>query len=161
MVPPSSAQGVSPAVGGPVLAVIGGAMMAVGPFLPWATLGAFSGSGLDKTGSEALIIVVFGVIGMVLGLQAVLQRTYLRAWGAALLAIAGGALAAIYVAQISKQLADLDGPFASAASLGGGVYATLLGAGLLLLGAMVSPGAPRPIVAVRPPLPPSGALPPG
>lgn len=128
--------------GGQVTALIGGILLAVGVFLPWATMGMLSANGLDKTGSEALALVGLGVIGALSAAAALTERGRAASLGPALVGLLGAGLSAYYYALLHEQLDGLaDNRFTP--SIGFGIYVCILGSLLLLIGGLAALAAHR------------------
>lgn len=122
---PRTAPGIS------ALALIGGAMIVAGAFMPWKSLGMISRSGVDAGGD--------GVVTALLGLLAVLAATApLRGWRSVVCLLCGTVAALVGVVDIiavQRQIDELaGGPFGGAMQVGYGLYATVAGGVLTAIG---------------------------
>lgn len=133
-------QVVGPAGGnstaGHAIACGGGALMAIGPFLPWVTAGALSADGMQKTGSEAISVVIAGVVALAVAAVSLAKKRNNGAW-CALLGFIGGGLSAYYFVQVKDQIDGIEGGILQP-SIGFGMYACLLGGILALVGGLVA-----------------------
>ena len=105
-----------------LLIVGGAAVVAVGAFMPWASVGPFSAAGTDGDGILTLILALgagpLGAFGILKSKKGLLIGSLICA--ALILAIA-----AYDTANISSVA---DGPFGLTPEVGGGLYLTLIGA---------------------------------
>jgi hypothetical protein len=122
-------------IGGHVLSLIGSLMLAIGPFLPWATIGFLSASGLQKTGNEAMVLTVLGIIGVVVAVTSLITKRILLSLVPLLLGLAGFGLSLYYYLVLRADL--------FAASLGAGIYVCLIGGVLVFVSAILSRLRPR------------------
>jgi hypothetical protein len=127
-----------------VVALLGGVLMAVGPLLPWATAGLLTASGMQKTGDEAMILIVLGVAGALGPLASLSQRRDLAGWAPMVTGLIGGALTFFYFDRLQTQLSGNE-----FAQIGVGVYVTFLGAGLLVLAPALKTKPPTQSVGER------------
>lgn len=128
--------------GGQITAIVGGVLLAVGVFLPWASLGMLSANGIDKTDSEALVLVGFGLIGALSALAALTEQGRVASIVPALMGVIGGGLTAFYYIALAEHLDGLQGN-AFAPQIGYGIYVCFIGALLLLVGGVAAVGAWR------------------
>jgi hypothetical protein len=120
------------------LALVGGVLLSVGPFLPWMTAGMLSVDGIQKTGQEAWIIVGMGVIVASVGLSAL---TSSRRTGTAtvVLLFLGSAIGLGLTGWYFWQLwSQTQGRGAFQPQLGVGLYVTAAGGIVALIGAFMS-----------------------
>jgi hypothetical protein len=79
---------------GPILAIVGGALLAIGSFLPWAEVSgngvSSSASGID--GSDGFVTVVAGAVAIVTGIVAMRAGRRLLAILAVVAGLVGGGL---------------------------------------------------------------------
>lgn len=129
-----------PWLGGQILAAIGAAMLAIGPLLPWAELGAISANGLRKTDGEAAGLIVLGIVAVVTIIVSIVQRKRGPAWAVVVLGLLAGGWSLVYYNTISDQLAEVNEQMPEEmqgmASIGSGLYVCFVGAALLLLGGL-------------------------
>ena len=125
---------------GPIIALVGGALMILGALMPWATLStAFGSVSIPGTEGDGEIILILGVA--VAALAAVdLARRWRWSWVA--VGICAGLALLIGLIDFSNvteriQAEDLEG---GVASVGAGLYLVLLGAGAAFVGALLSRG---------------------
>ena len=116
-------------LGGNVLGLFGSLMLAIGPFLPWATVGFVSASGVQKTGNEAIILTALGAIGVVIALASLITKRGLLSLIPLLVGLAGLGLSVYYY------LVLRDDPLT--VSLGAGIYVCLVGGVIILVSAML------------------------
>ena len=116
--------------GGNVLCLIGSLMLVIGPFLPWATVGFLSPSGVQKTGNEAIVLTALGVIGLVITAASVITKRSLLSLVPLLVGLVGLGLSLYYY------LVLRDDPLT--ASLGAGIYVCLIGGVVVLMSAISS-----------------------
>jgi hypothetical protein len=98
---------------GPILAIGGGAIVAIGSFLTWFTLsatGGFSSSGSGTDAGDGWITLAVGVLMVIAGLVILAGRSRGVVRGMAILAIVGGVIAAgdglLNLATARDQLAE-------------------------------------------------------
>lgn len=119
------------------LALVGGAAVVAGAFLPWKSLGMISRSGVDG-GGDGVITALFGLL-VLLAAAAPLRGWR---WGTCvtlgLLATAIGVFDYLAVQQQISELQASDNPFAGAMTVGSGLYATIGGGILAVLGALTA-----------------------
>src|SRR5687768_13622237 len=63
-----------------ICVMLGALVLLAGPFLPWATLGRLSVSGVEKTDSEALVLSGLGLIAMLVAIVSMGQRRDQAGW---------------------------------------------------------------------------------
>ena len=134
---PAAAASRSGAVGGHVVAMVGGAIVAISPFLPWVTMGILSASGLQKTGNEALVLVGFGLLAALLAL---LELVRAAETSGLLHLILGGiclALLMYYKSSFQTHLDELEGGLFQV-ELGSGIYIGMFGAALMVAGGIAA-----------------------
>ena len=137
----ATAKGVNTTTGGSwlagqVIGLIGFLMLVVGPFMAWATAGIFSASGMQKTGNEAIVIVVLGVIGIVLAVLSLVSKRSVLSVVPLIAALVSLAMSIFYYVQLREDLSGMDNEF-FAAGIGAGIYLCLVGGVLALIGAIV------------------------
>jgi hypothetical protein len=125
-----------------IIAVLGGLAIVVGAFLPWAKVDAGfiarSASGVDGDGKITIIAgaaaVLFALIGLVRRpASGVMILLVLIASGLA------AAVAAYDLSNVSDRVADINASTSVVhASTGAGLYVTLIGGGIGLVGALMS-----------------------
>lgn len=142
---------------GGVLAIVGGALTALGAFLPWVKatavfVGTITRSGME--GGDGPIFLGAGLVIAALGLWSVIGRP---SAAPVLLVLAGlvvGGFALVDYNEVSQRVGDLGSNLATA-SVGAGIWSLFAGAaasaiaGLILVGQMTA----APIRADAPPLP--------
>jgi hypothetical protein len=116
-------------------------MLAIAPFLPWATLGRLSATGVEKIGSEAYVLLVMGLAGLALPLEGLIQRKRMRKWAPLTMGILGGLLTVFYMIAIIEQLETID---IGDPKLGIGAYVAIFGSAMLIAGALAKP-KPTPV----------------
>jgi len=126
---------------GQIVSLVGGVMLAVGPFLPWAKAGLMSADGMQKTDSEALVLVGLGVVAVVAALVAISQKK--RSIPSVIIGIAGGGLSALYYVQCRNQLDEITTEYL-VPSIGYGLYVCILGSIAILIGGLVAMSKPKP-----------------
>ena len=105
-------------------------MLIIGPFLPWATVGFMSASGMQKTGNEAIVLTALGVIGVVIAVTSLIIKRSLLSLVPLLVGLVGFGLSVYYY------LVLRDDPLT--ASLGAGIYVCLIGGVVILVSAVLS-----------------------
>jgi len=116
-----------------ILGIVAGAILALGPFLPFVRAGLFSASGLEKTGNEAFTIVSGGIIVAILGVFGLLLRKRFAFWNVLNGAAAAG-LTFYYQRAIEQQLATVQG---ISVSLGPGLHLCYFGSVLALVAGLM------------------------
>lgn len=123
------------------LVALGGAMLAIGAFLPWITartpFGSISRNGLEDGGDGIVTLVLGGVIAAV-GIGYALRSLAPRVWFDLLAGLAGlAALAvAIYdIAEVNDRASGAESDMVSV-SVGSGLVVSVIGA-LVVLGSML------------------------
>jgi len=129
-------------VAGSAVSLAGAVLVGVGPFLPWATAGIMSANGMQKTGDEAITLVLVGFIGLLTSLVGLTQKRAKYTWVTLLAGLVGVCLAGFYYMQVKEQLEGLSGGIITP-SIGFGMYACLVGSVLLLVGGGVALSKPR------------------
>lgn len=119
-----------------VLGLVGFIMLAIGPFMAWATAGIFSVSGLQKTGNEAVILVVLGTVGAILTLVSLLNKKSVLSLVTLIAAIVGLAITIYYFVALLDDLSWIENDFFTP-GMGGGIYLCLVGGVLALIGAVI------------------------
>lgn len=105
-----------------IVMTTGGGLVALGSFLPWASLGPFSASGLDGDG---VITLVLGVI--VLGMGIVWLTAGGKRW-LPVVALVSAVLITLVAGYDSMNISTSEpGPFGAELSVGSGLWLTLLG----------------------------------
>ena len=117
-------------LGGNILCLIGSLMLVIGPFLPWAKVGFMSGSGVEKTGNEAIVLTALGVIGVVIAVTSLITKRNLLSLVPLLVGLVGLGLS------VYDYLVLRDDPLT--ASLGAGIYVCLIGGVVVLVSALLS-----------------------
>ena len=122
---------------GPILGLVGGGLLLLGSFMPWASIASGFGSigvaGTEGDGKITLFlglgIVVFGVVSLTSGRRlAVLQ---------VLVSLAAGVVAGIDMGNMSSKIAAVNTGFVHA-SVGTGLYLVLAGAIVAAVGGFAS-----------------------
>lgn len=121
--------------GGPIVALIGAGMLALSPFLPWATLGMISASGMQKTNNEAMLLVVAAVITAIVAIASLAQRRRFARWVSLVMGAGAGGLTWMYMTQIQEQMAGIR---IGSPQLGDGVYVAFGGAALMVVAGVMS-----------------------
>ncbi len=119
-----------------VLVLVAGALLAISPFLPWLTLGALSFNGMQKTGDEAWALVGIGTLAVISGVTSLATKRARMHWGMVVLGLIASVLTAIYFGQMKDNLEEVNRNLAdvgAVATLGAGVYLSLVAAGVLSL----------------------------
>lgn len=96
----------------------------LGPFMPWITLGMLSASGMDKTGSEAVVLVFLGLIAALMGASGLKGKPVSR--GVTVVGMVAGLLVVYYGTQIFESVSSAPAGFSP--SPGIGIYVTGFGA---------------------------------
>ena len=121
---------------GSVLALIGGVLLAVGPFLPWMTMGMLSADGLVKTSGDAQVLIVLGVLGTVFPLMSFARPDAAHGLLAVMAGLVAAKLMHKYTIRLIEQCDSM--PPGLRPELGAGVYLCWAGIGLLIVGGMMS-----------------------
>jgi len=116
------------------LAVVGGAMLLFGVFLPWASIGIVSVAGLDADAEVAVASALLGGLTILAGARLAKEPEGWRALAA--LAVIAGVVAAAKVVQLRGREADIFGT-AVQVQVGAGLWMMLAGAVLALLAALM------------------------
>jgi hypothetical protein len=122
--------------GGQVLSLVGSAMLAIGPFLAWATAGIFSASGLQKTGNEAVALVLLGIIGAMVALVSLVQKRSVLSVIPLIIGLVGLGMSIYYYAALLDDLSGLDNELFTP-TLGAGIYVCLVAGVLVIIGALM------------------------
>jgi O-antigen/teichoic acid export membrane protein len=120
-----------------VFAILGGAALLLGPFLPWMTLGRLTASGIEKTDSEALALSAMGLVGALIGIVSLSQKRDQATWALVLVALGGGGLTVYYQSQLRDQIGQF-GETRFVPDVGMGIYVCFVGVALLLLSVISS-----------------------
>ena len=120
-----------------MIAAIGSFMLVIGPFLAWATALWVSVSGLQKTGNEAVALVILGVIGLALSVVALVLKRRGFNVGTLVVGLVSLAMTVWYYVQLRDMLSEAEAE-EYAVSLGSGIYLCLVGAILVIGGAIVA-----------------------
>lgn len=134
---PAAAPGPGAALAGHVVAMVGGVIVALSPFLPWVTAGIFSASGLQKAGNEALTLVALGLLAALVGLLVLVRAAHAGGLVHVLLAIVSLALLAFYHSALKDHIASLESDVIRV-ELGVGIYVGFIGAVLMLVGGIAA-----------------------
>jgi hypothetical protein len=118
---------------GGILAILGGTALALGPFLPWMTVGLLSASGIEKTDGEALLLTAMGTLALVVGFISLGRERCSATWLLALTALAAGGLTVLYQSELNAQTDRLAGHHALSPRTGVGIYVCFAGVALLLV----------------------------
>jgi uncharacterized membrane protein YjfL (UPF0719 family) len=110
-------------------------MLVIGPFLPWATAGIFSASGMQKTNNEAIVIMLLGLVGIAVSLVSLLSRRNRFAWVLLVVGAVCLVFSVYYYFALRDQLADVDSEYLSA-SLGAGIYVCMIASVVALVVAL-------------------------
>ena len=121
---------------GQVLGLIGFAMLAIGPFMAWATAGIFSASGMQKTGNEAIVIVVLAIIGIVLAVLSLVSKRSILSIVPLIAVLVCLAMSIFYYVQLREDLSGADNEFFSV-GIGAGIYLCLVGGVFALVGSII------------------------
>jgi hypothetical protein len=122
---------------GPILGLVGGGLVLLGSFMPWATIASgFGSAGVAGTEGDgkitlflALLLVILGVLSLTSGRRlAVLQ---------VLISVLAGIIAVIDLSNVSGRVADISSSFVHA-SVGTGLYLVLAGAIAAAVGGFAS-----------------------
>jgi hypothetical protein len=122
---------------GQVLALVGGVLLLVGPFLTWMNAVVISVSGLQKTDNEAYVLVFLGVVAAVFGLISLLAKSRKMIWVSYVAGIVGLGFSIYYYFAMRDQLGDANS-LGEVVSLGAGIYLCLIGSALVFIGAVIS-----------------------
>jgi hypothetical protein len=138
---PAQATGPQPGLGGSIMAGLGGAVVAVGSFLPWITartpFQTVNRSGLE--GGDGTITLVLGIVIIVLVAVRLMRPQAAAPSGIGILLAAAGAavVAGIDLADINNRIETAQGASALVqASVGVGIWAIFVGAGLSVIGSL-------------------------
>lgn len=127
--------------------MIGAAMVAIGPLLPWVEAGMVSASGLKKSGGEAVGLMVLGLLAVALLAVGIAQRKKSSGIAVMIVALLAGGWSMIYYKGIGEELerinAELGPELQGIASIGAGLYLCLAGAVVLIIGGAVMYAKPR------------------
>ena len=127
---------VAPSLGAHVVNLLACLMLVIGPFLPWATAGIFSVSGMQKTGNEAIILMLLGLAGIAVSVVSLAGRRNRFTWA---LFVVGGVcliLSVYYYVQLRGQLSEVgNGNEILPVSMGAGIYVCIVASIVVLLGA--------------------------
>ena len=130
-------------IGGQVIALIGGAMLMIGPFWAWMTKVFLEGvSGLQRTNSAAVALVLLGIAGIALAAMslALERRSFAREqFGVGVASLVASVLFYLQLLDQVRAMHAIDYP----ASVGMGIYLCLVGGAVLLIGAFVAAAANR------------------
>jgi len=124
-------------VSGQVFVLIGSFALVIGPFLPWATAGIFSASGLQKTNSEALIICILGVLSGLPAIISLVKKKNVGDWASLICGLIAGGLAVFYYVGLRDTLSGMGGGMLSP-SIGSGIYVCFAGTGAIVVGIIAS-----------------------
>ena len=122
---------------GPILGLIGGGLVLLGSFMPWASImsgfGNISVAGTEGDGKITLFLgiglVILGVVSLTSGRRLVVLQV--------LVSLAAGAVAGIDMGNMSSKIAGVASPFVHA-SVGAGLYLVLAGAIVAVVGGFAS-----------------------
>lgn len=106
-----------------------------GPFLAWAEAGGLSASGMQKTGHEAVILVLLGVVGIAVAVISVLRREDVFNPGLVFAGLVCLGMSAYYLHDLRGQAAVVS-KAGSAAAVGAGVHVCLVASIVVLLSAV-------------------------
>lgn len=127
-------------IGGRVIVLIGCVMLVIGPFLAWMTAIAdeqISVSGLQKTDSEAIVLVILGIIGVAFAVVSLALRRRTFTWVPFVVGVVSLGMSIWYYVQLHGQLSDPDLGDISV-SLGTGLYLCLVASVVVLIGGFVA-----------------------
>lgn len=118
-----------------IIGLVGGGLLMIGPFMPWAKLGIFTASGLDKTGDEALLLCLLGVASIVTSGLSFLRKKDTALWLGFVTGGLGGLASFYYLGLIDQQVQSLRS-YLFTPQIGLGLYVALGGSALLLIAAL-------------------------
>lgn len=133
---------------GPVLIGLGGALIAIGSFLPWISasapfVGTVSASGLQG-GGDGIITLLGGIAILALAVVAYAGRSRGIAAGALLLSVGVGVVMIFDIPMINDRINQAQTTSSLVhGAMGAGVFATLVGAGVAVVGALVTHSSTR------------------
>jgi hypothetical protein len=137
---PASKAAAESAVTYHALVLVAGILLAIGPFMPWLSLGMLSASGIQKTGGEAWALVLVGAVAVVAAIVSLATKRPRVHGGLIILAVIGGGLCAYYFNAMGQNLAEVNekaAAFGGEATFGAGMFMCCGGAVLLLLFAII------------------------
>jgi hypothetical protein len=121
-------------IGSQIVVAIASLLLLIGPFLPWATAGVFSASGLQKTGNEALLLVGLGAIGLaVSAFSLVKQKDSLR-FVSLSVGVLGLACSVYYLYALKDQIGESSSGILEV-GIGAGIYLCMAASVVVLLAA--------------------------
>lgn len=135
--PPAERANEAPNKAGPAIALVGGALVAIGSLMPWATITHVFGTvNLNGTEGDGKITLV---VGLVLVFLAVLELTGTGNIRAIILivAVVAAGLGVYEIVNLNDRLVDVNTEFARA-SVGVGLNAVVGGGVLAVLGSLLS-----------------------
>jgi hypothetical protein len=114
---------------GNIIALVGSVMLAIGLFLPWASLGVLSVSAFQKT-PDAKLLLVFSVCCGLLSLVGIIKKRSFRLIISITAGLSGAFLAYLYFA--------LDNQLPNNASIGSGFWVCCVAVLVILIGSAMT-----------------------
>jgi hypothetical protein len=122
-------------IGSQIAIAIASLLLLIGPFLPWATAGVFSASGLQKTGNEALLLVGLGAISLGASAFSLVKKKDSLRIVSLLVGVLSLAFSAYYLYALNDQLRESSRDILEI-GIGAGVYVCLVASIVVLLAAV-------------------------
>jgi hypothetical protein len=139
--PPSTtpgSRGPAPNRTGPIVSLIGGGLVLLGSFLPWATvktavLSSPASLSVSGTDGDGVITLVLGLVIVGIGLVCLTSRP--RLWLVSLIAGCAAALVAVIdIVDVGNRVGEIESDYLHA-SVGVGLWVVLVGAIIAVVGA--------------------------
>lgn len=124
-------------IGSQIAIAIASLLLLIGPFLPWATAGVFSASGLQKTGNEALLLVGLGAIGLGIAVFSLARKKDSLRLVPLLVGVLSLAFSAYYLYALRDQLGESSSDILEI-GIGAGIYVCLVASIVVLLAALAA-----------------------
>lgn len=115
--------------------LMAGMGLILGPFLSWINVGILSASGVQKTGNEALVLTLLGVLGVIAAILALVKGRDMLRWAPFVIGGLASAFSLFFFMALSAHAEELSNEFFSP-TLGAGLYICLGSGPLMILGTL-------------------------
>jgi hypothetical protein len=121
-------------IGSQIAIAIASLLLLIGPFLPWATAGIFSKSGLQWTGNEALLLVGLGAIGLAISAVSLAKKKDSLRFISLYAGVLSLAFSVYYLYALMDQFGESSSDMLEI-GIGAGIYLCLVASVVVLLAA--------------------------
>jgi hypothetical protein len=131
----SSSSSVKLSISSQIVVAIASLLLLIAPFLPWATAGVFSASGLQETDNEALLLVGLGAIGLAVSAFSLVTKKDSLRFVSLYVGVLGLVFSVYYLDALKDQIGQSSNEILEF-GIGAGIYLCLVASIIIVLAAL-------------------------